>query len=72
MNQTVHKEPTKSPESVFSTETVSSDGFTRPSARPPFTPLSPEKLSSLLPDYDNIQFLGRGGMGAVYKAGRKS
>jgi len=38
----------------------------------PFTPPSIEELDELLPQFDVIELLGRGGMGAVYKARQRS
>lgn len=38
----------------------------------PFTPPSTEELDALIPGYKFIQFIERGGMGAVYKAVQKS
>ncbi|MBN8417453.1 MAG: serine/threonine protein kinase [Verrucomicrobia bacterium] len=38
----------------------------------PFTPPSTEELDALIPGYTFVQFIERGGMGAVYKAVQKS
>ncbi len=34
---------------------------------PPFTAPDPERLAALMPDFEFVDLLGRGGMGAVYK-----
>ncbi|MDF1812392.1 MAG: serine/threonine-protein kinase [Verrucomicrobiales bacterium] len=56
--------PPPSPEDVFR------DMLENPEPTPPgsWEPVSPEKLNQLLPGFQVIKLLGRGGMGAVYEA----